>query len=143
MTKSRIQHQRTRQYHYDQASVGDVKSDFSSIKQPLPEKTVTRDQADVTRWALSKPTGERYKKVKVLDSEDVSETLYKLLKQQVAPEVDIESLDGNVLNYHYFIFLFKEVVESKAEDPRGRLLRLLKYTSGIQRTHQPFYPVAV
>ena len=129
MTKSRIQHQRTRQYHYDQASVGDVNSDFSSTEQPLPEKTVTRDQADATRWALSKPTGERYKKVNVLDSEDVSETLYKLLKQQVAPEADIESFDGNVLNYHYFIFLFKEVVESKAEDPILSNCRLMKILS--------------
>ena len=28
--------------------------------------------------------------------------------------------DGNVLNYHHFMALFKEVVKSKVEDPRGR-----------------------
>ena len=55
-----IQHQRTEQYHYDQATV--------------------RNQANVTRWTPSKPTEERYKKVNILDSGDVSETLCKLLK---------------------------------------------------------------
>ena len=59
------------------------------IKQPLHEKTVNGNQANVTRWAPSKPSGETYKKVNVLDSEDVSETLYKLLKLEAAPEVDM------------------------------------------------------
>ena len=54
----------------------------------------------------------------------------KLLKLQAAPEVDMELFDGNVLNYHHFMALFKEVIEIKVEDPRGRLIRLLKYTSG-------------
>ena len=34
------------------------------------------------------------------------------------------------MNYHYFMALFKEVVESKIDDPRGRLTRLIKYTTG-------------
>ena len=42
----------------------------------------------------------------------------------------MECFDGNVLNYHHFVALFREVVESKIEDPRGMLIRLLKYTSG-------------
>ena len=46
---------------------------------------------------------ERHKKVNVLDSEDISETLCKLLKLQAAPEVDMEPFDGNVLNYHHFM----------------------------------------
>ena len=101
------------------------------IKQPLHEKTVNGNQANVTRWAPSKPSGETYKKVNVLDSEDVSETLYKLLKLEAAPEVDMmEPFDGNTLNYHHFMTMFKEVVESKVQDPRRRLIRLLKYTSG-------------
>ena len=58
------------------------------------------------------------------------QTLCKLLKLHAAPGVDMELFDGNVLNYHHFMTLFKEVVESKLEDPRGRLIRLLKYTSG-------------
>ena len=95
--KPEIQHQRIKQHHYDQVSVGDGSFGFSLIKQPLHEKTVKGNQANVTRWAPSKPTGEWYKKVNVLDSEDVYETLCKLLKLQASPEVDMESFDGNVL----------------------------------------------
>ena len=104
-----IQHRRTKQYHYDQGSVW-LQFDFSLIKQRLYEKTVKGNQANATRWA---PTRERYKNVNVLDSENVSETLCKLLKLQV----DMKSFDGNVLNYHHFMALFKEVVESKVETP--------------------------
>ena len=128
--KPEIQHQRTKQCHYDQVTAGDGKFSSSLIKQALHEKTVKENQANVTRWAPSKSTGERYKKVNILNSEDVSETLCKLLKLQAAPEVDMELFDGNVLNYHHFMALFKEDVESKLEDPRGRLIRLLKYFSG-------------
>ena len=90
-------HQGTKQYHYDEATVRDRKFDFIPIKQPLHKK-VKGNQANVTRWAPSKPAGERYRKVNVLDSEDLSETLCKLLKLQAAPEVDMEPFDSNVLN---------------------------------------------
>ena len=128
--KLEIQHQRTKQYHYDQATVGDGKFDFSLLEQPLHEKTVKGNQANVTRWAPSTPTGERYKEVNVLNSEDVSGTLWKLLKLHAAPEVDMEPFDSNALSYHHFMALFKEVVEIKVEDPKGRLITLLKHTSG-------------
>ena len=101
------------------------KFNLSLIKQPLHEKTVNRNQTNFTRWAPSKPTLERYKKVNVLDSEDGSEIFWKLLKLQAAPEVDMEPFDGNVLSYHHFMALFMEFVKSKAEDPRERLIRLL------------------
>ena len=42
----------------------------------------------------------------------------------------MEFFDSNALSYHHFMSLFKEVVESKVDDPRGRLITLLKYTSG-------------
>ena len=67
---------------------------------------------------------------KLQESEDISEMLYKLLKLHAVPEVDMESFNQNTLNYHYFMALFKEVVESKIDDPRGRLARLIKYTTG-------------
>ena len=81
-----------------------------------------------------------------------SDILYKLLQQQAAPEVDIEYFDGNPLNYHYFMALFSEVVETKIDDPRGRLTRLTKYTMGepkelikhcIQLPHDCGYQTAV
>ena len=52
---------------------------------------------------------------------------------QSAPDIDIKNFDGNVLNYHYFIALFGKVVESKVDDPSGRLTRLIKYTTGDAR----------
>ena len=58
-----------------------------------------------------------------------SHILCKLL-QQAAPEVDIEYFNGNTLNHNYFIVLFFRVVETKINDTRGRLTRLIKYTVG-------------
>ena len=69
----------------------------------------------------------------MLPSAEPTDMLCKLLKVQSAPDVDIECFDGNVLEYHYFMALFREVVESKIEDPRGRLTRLIKYTVGDAR----------
>ena len=44
--------------------------------------------------------------------------------------MDIGVFDGNPLNLRYFMTLFREVVESKIEDPCGRLTRFIKYTTG-------------
>ena len=47
-----------------------------------------------------------------------------------APDADIDVFVGNPLNFRYFMTLFREVVESKIEDPCGRLNRFIKYTTG-------------
>ena len=60
----------------------------------------------------------------------MSQMLCKLLKLYATPEVDMEPFDGNALNYHYFMALFKEVVKSKIDDPRCRLTSHVKYTTG-------------
>ena len=56
--------------------------------------------------------------------------LCKLVKEQSAPQIDLEPFDGNPLEYKYFMSMFKESVEKKIEDPRGRLTRLIQYTRG-------------
>ena len=61
---------------------------------------------------------------------EVSKMLCKLIQQQGAPEVDIDTFSGDPLEYHYFMEVFKEVVEKRIEDPRGRLTRLIKYITG-------------
>ena len=66
-------------------------------------------------------------------NETSSNALCKLLELQVAPEVDMEQFDGNPLNCHYFMALFAEDVETKIEEPRGRLTRLIKFTIGEAR----------
>ena len=53
-----------------------------------------------------------------------------LLKRHSVPDIDIDEFDSNLINYHYFIFIFKEVIESKTDDPQGCLARLIKYTKG-------------
>ena len=59
---------------------------------------------------------------------DNNEILCRLMKQQLTLEVDIDCFDGNPLDYRYFMAIFKEVVEIRIDDPRGRLIRLIKYT---------------
>ena len=53
-------------------------------------------------------------------NEAVTGMMYKLLLQQSAPDIEIDVFDGNLLEFNYFTSLFEEV-ESKIEDPRGRL----------------------
>ena len=60
----------------------------------------------------------------------MAEILCKLLQQQAAPELVVEVFDGNLLNFKYFISVFKDVMEAKLDDPHGCLTRLIKYTSG-------------
>ena len=59
-----------------------------------------------------------------------SDALCKLLQLHAVSEVDMEQFDGNPLNYHYFMALFAEVVETKTEESRGRLTRMIKFTTG-------------
>ena len=54
----------------------------------------------------------------------------KMMKAQAAPKVDIDIFSGDALEYVYFIANFKDMVESVVDDQRGRLNRLIKYTSG-------------
>ena len=61
---------------------------------------------------------------------EVSKMLCKLMQQQGAPEVDIDTFSGDPLKYHYFMKVYKEVVERRIQDPRGKLTRLIKYTTG-------------
>ena len=42
----------------------------------------------------------------------------------------VEVFDDNPLHFKYFISVFKEVVETKLDDPCGCLTRLIRYTSG-------------
>ena len=64
------------------------------------------------------------------NSVEVSDVLCQLLKQQSVPDVDIDVFDDNPLNFKCFMTLFREVMESKIEDPHGRLTRLIKCTTG-------------
>ena len=49
-------------------------------------------------------------------SDSMGDMLCKLLHQQAAPNVNVQTIDGNRLNFQYFMSVFKEVVESKIDD---------------------------
>ena len=90
---------------------------------PPTLKTLKTDPDELSEPKPGHPTG-------IPTDHHINETLCKMIKHQLAPEVDIEPFDGNPLNFNYFTLMFKEVVETKIEDQQGRLTRLLKYTSG-------------
>ena len=49
----------------------------------------------------------------------ISQMMCELLRQQAAPELEINIFDGNPMDFNYFMAVFKEVVENKVTDPRG------------------------
>ncbi|XP_057294388.1 uncharacterized protein LOC130622946 [Hydractinia symbiolongicarpus] len=56
--------------------------------------------------------------------------LCELLLQQSAPDIKIDPFDGNVLDFQYFMTTFEAVVETKIKSNKGRLTRLINYTTG-------------
>ena len=52
---------------------------------------------------------------------NVADMLCKMMNQQSAPEIDLDVFDGNLLNFHYFMAVFREAIKKKIEDPLGRL----------------------
>ena len=65
-------------------------------------------------------------------TDGIERMLYKLIKEQSAPDTGIEEFDANPLNFYYFRSMFRETVE-KIDDPHGRLTQLIKYTCGEAR----------
>ena len=63
-------------------------------------------------------------------SNTATNMIFDFLRQQGAPEIEIDKFSGNPLEYQYFSSMFKEVVERKIMDPVGRLTRLIKFTDG-------------
>ena len=119
-------------------SMVNVDSGASRKSQVGYHKDVSRQDASVRRIGMNgRPLQDRMKTWEPsenvhsgnrnsLTDEDAnhkaSSELCKLLQQRAAPEADIDCFDGNPLNYHYFMAFFFEVVETKIEDPIGRLI---------------------
>ena len=61
---------------------------------------------------------------------DAIDVMKRLIDLQTAPDIEIDVFSGNPLEYKYFRTTFREAVEKKVQDARGRLTRLLKYTAG-------------
>lgn len=61
---------------------------------------------------------------------DVAQAMMQMININSAPVSDIDVFGGNPLDYDYFRATFADVVESKIKDQRGKLTRLIKYTTG-------------
>ena len=83
------------------------------------------DAKDVSKSSNDENRSARNSEV---SADDTTNVLCQLLKQQAAPDVEIDTFDWSPLNY--FMALFKEAVEKKIDDPKGRLTRLIKFTNG-------------
>ena len=60
----------------------------------------------------------------------VNEMMCQLLNQQPAPEIEIDIFDGNPMEFHCFMPVFKEVVEKRVDDEREKLTCSIKYAKG-------------
>ena len=49
---------------------------------------------------------------------NITEMLCKLVKEQSAPQLDLEQFDGNPLEYTYFMSMFSESVKKNVQDPK-------------------------
>ena len=56
--------------------------------------------------------------------------LCEVLQMQHVPRVDLESFNGDPLEFKFFLTNFEEVVEKRVKDSMGRLSRLLEFTKG-------------
>ena len=106
-------------------NVEDNKSDVKVVPEEKKSKSLAGGRSKSIR-----SDGVEYGHLPDKTQPDMVAMMSKLLRQQVAPDVDIDSFTGNPVEYHYFIALFDEVVEKKIDDPWGKLTRLIKYTGG-------------
>ena len=67
---------------------------------------------------------------KPCEGNEIGTVLYQLVKEQSAPNLDIEVFDGNPLHYTYFRSMFREAVEKRIKDLQGKLTRLTNLTRG-------------
>ena len=61
---------------------------------------------------------------------ELQDAVVEMMKLQAAPKPHLDVFAGDPLEYPYFRACFTEVVETVVSDQRGRLTRLIKYTSG-------------
>ena len=69
-------------------------------------------------------------KNRISSEKNIIVTLRHLLKELPVLDIEFDVCDGNPLGFYYFMTFLDEVVENRIGEQRGRLARLLKYTSG-------------
>ena len=92
-------HQQTRIYNEDQS-----KNAWDKFDQRMKEKEDKFYQKTSNKKMLG------------AQDDSVNEMMCRLLKQQSAPEIEIDVFDGNPMEFHYFMAVFREVVEKREDD---------------------------
>ena len=107
----------------------DVKGNIKAAKYSVGELPKSKNQKEDKKLKLS-PHATSHVPTKVSNNEEMYDLLIDMIQQQAAPAVELECFDGNPLEYNHFLDLFREVVDKWISEPKGRLLRLFKYTRG-------------
>ena len=110
-------------------SVGSCKIP-SQLSHTKPPQQTNCSGVEPSKPNISARTTETHSSKTISDLGTVMSKLVDLQIIHSAPVVDIDTFDGNPLEYTYFRATFTDAVEKLVKDPRGRLTRLLKYTAG-------------
>ena len=110
-------------------------SDDSISKQELKKKSSLNPEAESFKTreldkSVKQPRVNDHKNIIPDHKNNLLNTISNLLKLQSAPEISIDTFSGDPLEFKYFMATFEEVIESKINEARGRLTRLIQYTSG-------------
>ena len=99
VSSARYQKQQAKSYNEDQLQNG-----WDKFDQRIKEK---EDKS------YQKTSG---KKLLGVQDDCISEMMCRLLSRQSAPEIEIDVFNGNPMEFHYFVAVFKEVVEKRVDD---------------------------
>ena len=106
-------------------NIEDNKSDVKVVPQEKKSKPSTGGRSKSLR-----SDAVEYGHLPDKNQSDMVAMMSKLLRQQAAPDDDIDIFTGDPVHYYYFIAVFDEVVVKKTDDPWARLTRLIKFTDG-------------
>ena len=101
-------------------------------KPPVPPQVNTQHKRKVRKQRSKKYVEDKSVETPAVESAatELSKAVIDMMVQSSAPDVTLDDFSGNILEFDYFKANFKEMVENKVKDQRGRLTRLLQYTSG-------------
>ena len=95
---------------------------LATCNETCEQKVKTVERKPTVRIEDAEPTADRRSPMKTEgDQEDMVRMMSNLLRQQAAPDVDIDIFSGIPVDYHYFIAVFEEVFKKKFGNPRGKL----------------------
>ncbi|XP_066913533.1 uncharacterized protein [Clytia hemisphaerica] len=106
---------------------------------PISSKQISRPESShgSVNFLPAPPSKPRTRSVRrvskfqtTVDTADISNALFDLVKMQGAPAVKLEVFKGDPLEYRSFITNFEELVEKRISDSEGRLARLMNFTEG-------------